>query len=164
MTVNERQDDWDAHFPHVEFSYNKSVSAATGLAPNEVHMNRLPCLPLTVFEHPLRSWTSKPRSRSAGICLPGCRPPAALVRPGARATRAQYCPSRKPKFCAVRRAQATPHLRHWCLGVGLQHCRYHPARGHSRHGRLGPQSETLAQLDGAIQDISNRPLPRRSNP
>ena len=52
MVVNERQDDWDAHLPHVEFAYNNSVSAAAGLAPNEVHMNRLPRLPLTVFEHP----------------------------------------------------------------------------------------------------------------
>ena len=52
MVVNERQDDWDAHWPHVEFAYNNSVSTATGLAPNEVHMNRLNRLPLTVFEHP----------------------------------------------------------------------------------------------------------------
>ncbi len=50
MVVNERQDDWDAHLPHVEFTYNNSVSAATGLAPNEVYMNRLPRLPLAVFE------------------------------------------------------------------------------------------------------------------
>ena len=35
---------------HVEFAYNNSVSAATGLAPNEVHMGRLPRLPLTIFE------------------------------------------------------------------------------------------------------------------
>ena len=52
MVVNERRDDWDAHLPHVEFSYNNSVRAATGLAPNEVYMNRGPRLPLTVFEHP----------------------------------------------------------------------------------------------------------------
>ena len=52
MVVNERQDDWDAHLPHVEFACNNSVSAATGTAPNEVHMNRLPHLLLTVFEHP----------------------------------------------------------------------------------------------------------------
>ena len=50
MVVNERQDDWDLQLPHVEFAYNNSVSAATGLAPNEVHMGRLPRLPLTVFE------------------------------------------------------------------------------------------------------------------
>ena len=51
MVVNERQDDWDVHLPHVKFAYNNSVGAATGLAPYEVHMNRLPRLPLTVFEH-----------------------------------------------------------------------------------------------------------------
>ena len=50
MVVNERQDDWDLELPHVEFAYNNSVSAATGLAPNEVHMGRPPRLPLTVFE------------------------------------------------------------------------------------------------------------------
>ena len=50
MVVNEQQDDWDSRPPHVEFAYNNSVSAATSLAPNEVHMGRLPRLPLTVFE------------------------------------------------------------------------------------------------------------------
>ena len=50
MVVNERQDDWDLRLPHVEFVYNISVSAATGLAPNEIDMGRLPRLPLTVFE------------------------------------------------------------------------------------------------------------------
>ena len=49
MIANERQDDWDLHIPHVEFAYNNSVSAATGLAPNEVHMGILPRLPLMVF-------------------------------------------------------------------------------------------------------------------
>ena len=38
--------------PHVAFVYNNIVSAGTGLAPDKVHMNRLPRLPLTVFEHP----------------------------------------------------------------------------------------------------------------
>ena len=51
MVVNERQDNWEVHSPHVEFAYNNSVSAATRLVPNEVHMNRLPRLPLTIFEH-----------------------------------------------------------------------------------------------------------------
>ena len=50
MVVNERQDDWDLHLPYVEFVYNNSVSAATGLAPNEIHMGRFPRLPLTVFD------------------------------------------------------------------------------------------------------------------
>ena len=50
MVVNERQDYWDLQLHHVEFTYNNSVSAATGLAPNEVHMGRLPRFPLTAFE------------------------------------------------------------------------------------------------------------------
>ena len=50
MAVNERQDDWDLHLPHVTFAYNNSVSAATGLAPNEVHMGTRPRLPLKGFD------------------------------------------------------------------------------------------------------------------
>ena len=50
MVGGEQQTDWDIHLPHVESAYNNSVSAATGLAPNEVHMGRLPRLPLTVFD------------------------------------------------------------------------------------------------------------------
>ena len=50
MVVNERQDHWDLHLPHIEFAYNNSANAATGLALNEVHMGRLLRLPLTVFD------------------------------------------------------------------------------------------------------------------
>ena len=50
MVVNELQTNWDEQLPHVEFACNNSVSAATGLAPNEVHMGKLPRLPLTIFE------------------------------------------------------------------------------------------------------------------
>ena len=44
-----RQDDWDVHLLQVEFAYHNSVSAATGLTPNEVHMNRLPRFPCTIY-------------------------------------------------------------------------------------------------------------------
>ena len=60
MVVNGPQDDWDLQLPHVEFAYNNSVSAATGLAPNEGHMGRLPRLPLTTFER-------TPESRDTGV-------------------------------------------------------------------------------------------------
>ena len=50
MVCNEHQNDWDAHLPHVEYAYNNSVNAATGLAPNEVHIRRLPRPPLAVFD------------------------------------------------------------------------------------------------------------------
>ena len=32
VAVNERQNDWDEHLPHIEFAYNNSVSEATGFA------------------------------------------------------------------------------------------------------------------------------------
>ena len=42
---------WDEQLPHVELANNNSVSAATGLASNEVHMGTVPRLPRTMFEH-----------------------------------------------------------------------------------------------------------------
>ena len=48
--VIELQNNWDEQLPHVELAYYNSVSAAAGLAPNEVHMGRLPRLPLASFE------------------------------------------------------------------------------------------------------------------
>ena len=50
MVVNELQNNWDEMLLHVEFAYNNSVRAATGFAPNEGHMGRLPRLPLAIFE------------------------------------------------------------------------------------------------------------------
>ena len=63
MTCNERQDGWDIHLPHVDFAYNNPVSAATGSAANEVHMNRLPRRPLTSSRTALRPRPSQPRPR-----------------------------------------------------------------------------------------------------
>ena len=50
VVVNELQNDRDEQFRHVEVEYNNSVGAATGLTSNEVHMGRLPRLPLRIFE------------------------------------------------------------------------------------------------------------------
>ena len=50
MVCNEIYRDWDVHLSHVEFAHNVSFSAATGSAPNEVYLNRFPCLPLTMLE------------------------------------------------------------------------------------------------------------------
>ena len=50
MVVNDFRNNWDEQLPHVEFAYNNSVSATTGLASNEVHMGMLPRLPLTISE------------------------------------------------------------------------------------------------------------------
>ena len=50
MVCNEHQNDWDVLLPYVKYAYKNSVSTATGLAPNEVHLGRLPYLPLAVFD------------------------------------------------------------------------------------------------------------------
>ena len=50
MVCIEHHNGWDIHLPHVEYAYNNSVSAATGLAPNKVQRRRLPRLPLIVFD------------------------------------------------------------------------------------------------------------------
>ena len=50
MIGNEKQRDWDVLLPHVSAAYNNSVNADTGLAPNKIHIGRLPRFPLSVFE------------------------------------------------------------------------------------------------------------------
>ena len=50
MVCNEHQNDWDAHLSHVEYTYNNSAIAATGLTSNEIHIGCLPRLPLAVFD------------------------------------------------------------------------------------------------------------------
>ena len=52
MVIIEFQNHWDEQFSHIEYAYNNSVIAATGLAPNEVHMGSLSRLPLTISEWP----------------------------------------------------------------------------------------------------------------
>ncbi|CAB1113423.1 unnamed protein product [Ectocarpus sp. CCAP 1310/34] len=52
VVVNEQQNDWDVHLPPVEFAYNNSVNQSTGFAPKEIHIGRIPRLPLSVFDHP----------------------------------------------------------------------------------------------------------------
>ena len=51
MVANESQNDWDVHLAHVESACNGSVSVATGLSPNDVHITRPPRLFLAIFEH-----------------------------------------------------------------------------------------------------------------
>ena len=80
MVINERQDGWDLQLPHVEFAYNNSVSAATGLAPNEVHKGRLPHLPLTVFERTGVAGHQESGPRPPGLLRLGYRPTAARKR------------------------------------------------------------------------------------
>ena len=50
LVINEQQDDWDEWLPYVVQAYNNSVSAATRLAPNEIHLGRMPRLPMTMID------------------------------------------------------------------------------------------------------------------
>ena len=50
MVGIEKQTDWNVLLPHVSAAYNNSVNAATGLAPNDIHIGRRPRLPLSVVE------------------------------------------------------------------------------------------------------------------
>ena len=50
VVCTERQNDWDVHLPPIEYTYNNSVSVAIGLAPDKVHIGRLPRLPLVAFD------------------------------------------------------------------------------------------------------------------
>ena len=52
MGYNEQQKNWDAFLAHAKAASNNSINASTGLAPNEVHVSRLPCVPLSVFNPP----------------------------------------------------------------------------------------------------------------
>ena len=58
MTINQRQDDWTLELSQVEFACNNSVSSATGLASDEVHMGRRPRLLMTVSNAP-ESWDTR---------------------------------------------------------------------------------------------------------
>ena len=50
MVVNALQSNRDQQLPRAEFAYNNSVRAATGLAPNVVHIGWRPRIHLTIFE------------------------------------------------------------------------------------------------------------------
>ena len=50
LVINEQQHDWDEWLPYVVQAYDNSVSAATGLAPNEIHLGRMPRLPMTIID------------------------------------------------------------------------------------------------------------------
>ena len=95
MVVNERQDVWDVHLPHVQSACDHSVGAATVSAPNEVHMSRHP----HHIRTPLRRRPPKPRPRGTCVCA------------GARTTRPHRLSRGLSLLSAFRRTQTFPSLR-----------------------------------------------------
>ena len=50
LVISEQHDDWHEWLHYVVQAYNNSVSAATELAPNEIHLGRMPRLPMTIID------------------------------------------------------------------------------------------------------------------
>ena len=50
LVISEQQDGWNEWLPYVVQAYNNSVSVATGLALNEIHLGRIPRLPMSVID------------------------------------------------------------------------------------------------------------------
>lgn len=48
--VNDCQDNWNVHLPHIGFAYNNSLSVVTGLAPNRIRLGHLPRFPIVILE------------------------------------------------------------------------------------------------------------------
>lgn len=49
LRVNPQQGDWDLERTQPKSAHSISVCTATALAPDEVHIGRLPRLPFTIF-------------------------------------------------------------------------------------------------------------------
>ena len=147
--VIELQNNWDEQLPHVELAYYNSVSAAAGLAPNEVHMGRLPRLPLASFErtgvdghqslardHLAYYDLATDSQHARTISSVNTMPPNFLAWNSAIQPSPTHC-TRFPKFA-----------------VGG----WHLPRREDGHGRQGPQGQALAQLDGPLQSPRSWPL------
>lgn len=50
MEVNDRQNIRDSHLPHIEFTYNNSVSALTTLASKQISYQTLSSPPFAIFQ------------------------------------------------------------------------------------------------------------------
>ena len=50
LVISEQQGDWDEWLPYAMQEYNSSVSAATGLALNDIRLGRMLRLPMTIID------------------------------------------------------------------------------------------------------------------
>ena len=127
MVCSEHQNDWDVHLPHVEYAYNNSVSAAMGLAPNEVHIGRLPRLPLTVFERSYGSvhqsldrdqlaYCDRARERQLNAPIKLCENSTPSPLLGSMGATPLRCSS------------PSPQIHGWRMGMGLQYRRHYPPK------------------------------------
>ena len=157
MVCNEHQNDWDVHLPHVEYAYNDSVSAATGLAPNEVHIGRLPRFPLAVFDrsHGV-AHQSLDRNHLDYCDLARER----QLRARSRTARPHSCSHQRAQLHPLERAPGPTQIRSWRLDMGIQRSRHNPTRT-IRKGADNKvlKRETFSQLDRPLQNHRRWSLP-----
>ena len=158
MVVNERQDDWDSQLPHVEFAYNNSVSAVTGLAPNEVYMGRLPLLSLIIFDRSgVVGHQSLARDHLAYCDLASERQQRAndVVREMHTLTVSRVERRNSALSDALREVPNSL----WENGFGYIIRPPLFAQARKAHGCKGAQDQIRDKLDGAQEDPCRRPLP-----
>ena len=156
MVDDEEQNHWDLQLPHVESAHNNSVSAATGLSPNEVHMDRLPRLPLTVFDPPnVGGHPSLKRGYLAYIDLATAPQKTRLPRrPGT--SRHQRIASQPPQRPHHVRPPPISSVHHRRFGVDLQLRSNQPPTYQETHRRHRAEDQALLQLDIPLQDSRRR--------
>ena len=149
MGSNERQDNWDELLPRVESAYNSSVNLSTRLAPNEIHIGRLPRLPHCGSSTPpllaaTRAWTETTRPVATS-------PPSAKDAP--TASSANPTPSPLHVLPAETTPLWTPFAFHsrtpWAAGRGSTTPRPLCEERH-RHHRA--QDQAFPELDWTVGD------------
>lgn len=117
MVKSERQNNLDEQLPDVKFSWNKFVSLAMGLSPNEVHIDGLSRLPVSRFERAgvARQMCSPPRPPGKLRLDDG--PPTARLRYRLRTPR-PHRSSREPlQLRHLQRTASGSQYRSWWLAV-----------------------------------------------
>lgn len=133
VVVNEPQNDWDVHLPHVEFAYSNSVSSAPGLAPNDVRIGRLPRGPLGIFDRPHIGGHQRLPRDQLGYCDPSTdyqKRSYILVR---EQNALPILPYHAAKIRVVRSSSQGFQIRRRKPGVGVQLCCQHLPRSKGGH-------------------------------
>lgn len=113
MVCRIHQKNWDAYLPYVKCTYNNSVSMATGLAPNEEYIVRLPCPPFTAFDR-LYGGAYQSLDHDQVVYLDLTREhQQPLLRTRARLTRPPRRSSNRVKPLPIRRPPPSPQMCCW---------------------------------------------------
>ena len=128
-----------------------SISAATGLTPNEVHILVGSHDSLSRVSGVLESSATRAWSATTSPTVVGDGLPAARVQYRSRTPRPHCCSCEPAHLRPLRRPASSSQTRRWRLGVGVQYGGPPLPGCEARHGRQGPQGQTLTQLDGPLQ-------------